>query len=269
MNARPRSSSGSGARLLTLGAQDLHVQVRQAAGGRQRQLDHALDGDRVAVQVVEEGAVLVVVGHQPQLSPGAVVWRRVEVVTPSSAGTPCPRPPARPLTFVVRRNESQDVFVPQHDGLVDLGLSKPGALLSGREDLHGHVPAPPLPPPYFAEASFPDDLLQDDGPGHRPLHKERQTWGEDRQTKTSWPVWTFGFGWKAARELTRAGSRGGHVIDEVLQRLVFGQVDVVAGGVLHLQPLPVAVGPLVILEEEHAQHQQHTEEEDRPGDDRH
>lgn len=61
-------------RLLTLSAQDLHVQVRQAAGGRQRQFDHALDGDRVTVQVVEKGAVLVVVRHQPQLSPGAVVW---------------------------------------------------------------------------------------------------------------------------------------------------------------------------------------------------
>lgn len=62
-------------RLLTLSAQDLHVQVRQAAGGRQRQFDHALDGDGVTVQVVEKGAVLVIVGHQPQLGPGAVVWR--------------------------------------------------------------------------------------------------------------------------------------------------------------------------------------------------
>lgn len=69
--------------------------------------------------------------------------------------------------------------------------------------------------------------------------------------------------------LTRARTRGGHVIDEVLQGLVFGQVDVITGRVLHLQPLPVAVGPLVILEEEHADHQQHTEEEHGPGDDRH
>lgn len=65
-----------GSCLLTLSAEDLHVQVRQAAGGRQRQFDHALDGDGVTVQVVEEGAVLVIVGHQPQLGPGAVVWRR-------------------------------------------------------------------------------------------------------------------------------------------------------------------------------------------------
>lgn len=35
------------------------------------------------------------------------------------------------LTFIVGCNESQDVFVPQHDCLVDFGLSEPGALLSG------------------------------------------------------------------------------------------------------------------------------------------
>ena len=59
--------------VLTLSAQELHVQVSQAAGGRQGQLDHALDGDRVVVQVVEQGSVLVVVRHQPQLRPRAVV----------------------------------------------------------------------------------------------------------------------------------------------------------------------------------------------------
>lgn len=59
--------------LSTLRSQDLHVEVGEPAGGRQRQLDHPLGGDRVAVQIVEEGPVLVVVGHQPQLRPGAVV----------------------------------------------------------------------------------------------------------------------------------------------------------------------------------------------------
>lgn len=74
--------------------------------------------------------------------------------------------------------------MPQHDCLVDFSLSEPGALLSGREDLHGHVSAPPLPPPDFAEASFSYDLLQDDGPGHRPLHKQGQTYRSDKQTTT-------------------------------------------------------------------------------------
>lgn len=45
----------------TLRADDLHVQVGQATGCGQGQLDHALNGHGVAVQVVKEGAVLVVV----------------------------------------------------------------------------------------------------------------------------------------------------------------------------------------------------------------
>lgn len=53
----------------TLGANDLHVQVCQAAGHRQGEEDHALHCDGVSVQVVEQGAVFVVLGHQPQLSP--------------------------------------------------------------------------------------------------------------------------------------------------------------------------------------------------------
>lgn len=64
---------GGGA--LTLRAHDLHVEVGQAAGGGQAQLDHALHRDGVAVQVVEERAVLVVVGHQPQLSPRPVICK--------------------------------------------------------------------------------------------------------------------------------------------------------------------------------------------------
>lgn len=58
---------------LTLSAEDLHVEVCQAACSRERQLDHALDGDGVAVQVVKQRAVLVIVRHQPQLRPCAVV----------------------------------------------------------------------------------------------------------------------------------------------------------------------------------------------------
>lgn len=60
--------------MLTLGAEDLHVKVCQATGCGQSQFDHALDGDGVVVQVVEERAVLVIVWHQPELSPGAVIW---------------------------------------------------------------------------------------------------------------------------------------------------------------------------------------------------
>ena len=46
---------------LTLRAHYLHVEVGEAAGCGQGQFDHALHGDGVAVQVVEQGAVFVVV----------------------------------------------------------------------------------------------------------------------------------------------------------------------------------------------------------------
>jgi len=46
---------------LTLSAEDLHMQVSQAADSRQGQLDHALDGDRVAVEILKQRAVLMIV----------------------------------------------------------------------------------------------------------------------------------------------------------------------------------------------------------------
>lgn len=57
----------------TLCAHDLHVEVGEAAGRGQRQLDHALHRHGVAVQVVKQGAVLVIVRHQPELSPRPVI----------------------------------------------------------------------------------------------------------------------------------------------------------------------------------------------------
>lgn len=59
---------------LTLCAHYLHVEVGEAAGCRQGQFDHALHSDGVAVQVVEQWAVLVVIGHKPQLSPRPVIY---------------------------------------------------------------------------------------------------------------------------------------------------------------------------------------------------
>lgn len=87
------------------------------------------------------------------------------------------------LTFIVSCNESQDVFVSQHDCLVDLCFSEPGAFLSGWEDLHGHISSSPLPPPHFTKPTFTDDLLQHDGPGHCPLYKQGQTY--DRRAEIS------------------------------------------------------------------------------------
>lgn len=50
------------------------MKVGEAAGCGQGEFDHALHGDGVTVQVVKQGAVLMVIGHQPQLGPRAVIY---------------------------------------------------------------------------------------------------------------------------------------------------------------------------------------------------
>lgn len=97
------------------------------------------------------------------------------------------------LTFIICCNEAQDVFVAQHDCLVDLGLSEPRALLSGGEDLHSHVSSSPLPSPHLAETPLSNDLLQHDGPGHSALHKQGQTCrGQQRERFVSVPYVCYG-----------------------------------------------------------------------------
>lgn len=59
---------------LTLCTHDLHVKVGEAAGCGQGQFDHALHSDGVAVQVVKQGAVFMVIRHQPQLSPCPIIY---------------------------------------------------------------------------------------------------------------------------------------------------------------------------------------------------
>lgn len=95
----------------------------------------------------------------------------------SGTGTGCPVAEAL-LTFVIRSNKSQDVLVPQHHGLVNLSLPEPRTLLTGRENLHSHVPSTPPAPPHLPKAAFADDLLKDNGPSHGPLDKQGQAWGQ-------------------------------------------------------------------------------------------
>lgn len=79
-------------------------------------------------------------------------------------------------------------------------------------------------------------------------------------------------GWKVAgdsrgrRSLTGTRAGSGQIEYEVLEGPVFGWVEVVTGRVLHIQPLPVAVGPPVVLVQEHAHQQQQTQQEQRPRD---
>lgn len=74
-------------------------------------------------------------------------------------------------------------------------------------------------------------------------------------------VWLF-----VQRALTRAWARRGQVIYEILQRSVFGWVEVVTRGILYLQPLPVAIVSLVVLIEKQTHHQQQEKQEQRACD---
>ncbi len=82
------------------------------------------------------------------------------------------------LTFIVSSDEAQNVLVSQHHSLVDLSLAEPGALLTGGEDLHGHLLTTPFTPPHLPKTPLPDALLEDDGSGNGPLDQERQAWSE-------------------------------------------------------------------------------------------
>lgn len=79
------------------------------------------------------------------------------------------------FTFVISGYKTQYVFMAEHGSLIDLSLAEPGSLLSGRKDLHRHVAASPAPAPHLSKATFPNDFLENDGPGHGPLDKQRQT----------------------------------------------------------------------------------------------
>lgn len=66
----------------------------------------------------------------------------------------------------------------EHDGLIDFRLTEPGALLSGREDLHRHITTSPAPSPHLPKTPFANDLLEDYCSGHGPLDKQRQACSE-------------------------------------------------------------------------------------------
>jgi hypothetical protein len=54
---------------------NVHVQMCQTRSDGQSHADHAVGIHRVPAQEIEEGAVLVVVGNKPQLSPRPVIYK--------------------------------------------------------------------------------------------------------------------------------------------------------------------------------------------------
>lgn len=157
--------------------------MSQSAGDRQSQDNRGLDGESVPVQVVVERAVLVVLRHQPELRPGAAVCSSRGHKHSAISRLPPVRhvPRVCAETFVVSSNEAQDVFVSEHDGLVNLCLAEPRPLVPGGEDLHRHVLPSPPPPPHLPKPTLPDALLQDDGASDGPLHQQRQTCGTQKE----------------------------------------------------------------------------------------
>lgn len=79
------------------------------------------------------------------------------------------------LTFVVSSNEAQDILMSQHHSLVDLSLTEPGALLSGRENLDSHLLAAPFAAPHLTKTPLPNAFLEDDSSGNCSLDQQWET----------------------------------------------------------------------------------------------
>jgi len=120
LNAGEGRASGGGGGALTLRAHDLHVQVCQAAGDGQCQPHHALRRHRAPVQVVEQGALLVVLRDEPQLGPGPVVCReearRCGCLREGGwKSPPCPLASAHPGTQTAQMGFQRTQSPPQAD----------------------------------------------------------------------------------------------------------------------------------------------------------
>ena len=62
----------------TLSTHDLHVQVSQTTRYGKRQLDHSSHSHYVSVQIVIQGALLVILWHKPELCPSYIIcWENI------------------------------------------------------------------------------------------------------------------------------------------------------------------------------------------------
>ena len=86
-------------------------------------------------------------------------------------------------TFVVCSNKPQNVLMPQHDGLVDLGFPEPGSFFSWREDFHRYITPSPPTTPDFPKTAFANYFLKDNCSSHSALDKKWQTCQTKMQIK--------------------------------------------------------------------------------------
>ena len=127
--------------------------MSQTIGDRRRHLAHPCRVDSHFAEIVKERAVLVVIGDQPQLSPRAIVCKASGQSVVGHLLFPL-------LTFVVGSYKAEDVFIPQHNGLVDLHFSEPRTFVARWKNFDGHGLSSPAALPYLAEPSFANAFYQ-------------------------------------------------------------------------------------------------------------
>lgn len=76
-------------------------------------------------------------------------------------------------TLVISSNKAQDVFVSQHNRLVNFCLPKPGPFVSGGEDFHSYIFPAPFSTPDFTKSAFSYNFLQDNSPCDCSLYEQR------------------------------------------------------------------------------------------------
>lgn len=58
---------------VTLGTNNLHVKMGKTTCRGQSEFDHSFHSNSVSIQVIEKGSMLMIIRHQPQLSPCTIV----------------------------------------------------------------------------------------------------------------------------------------------------------------------------------------------------
>lgn len=77
------------------------------------------------------------------------------------------------VTLVISSDKTQDIFMSQHDCLVDFCFTKPRPFISGGKDLYSNILSAPFSTPDFTKSAFSNDFLKNNSPCNCPLDKER------------------------------------------------------------------------------------------------
>lgn len=95
------------------------------------------------------------------------------------------RPGEWDLTFVVGRDETENILMSQHYRLINFCLTEPRSLISGGEYFHSHIFSTPSSVPHFPKPTFSYDFLKYNCPCDGSLNQKRQAQSRERQTDHS------------------------------------------------------------------------------------